>query len=345
MLETDKQRFLKVIELLPEPFMDELMWWFSQGRIENSLHVQLVSFQEYSRQKLAQFDDQAVNRKFNNLIKISTELFGFILQHFFRPLPTDNYLEIYPDHHHAPDRSLWDRRYKEFMSLVEQFEKRYGVFIKQGRELLRKESADHPTSSDVDRKHRFPHKLPRGTKWGNIAMQFLEEGSTTNERFSTRCFPYVVITVRGFKQETNYEEMGFADRRNGKPDKQWILLCLLAQLGGALKWIDPGSSPAQKKTVQALAKRLQEYFAIESDPFEPYGDAGPSKEGNSYQIKMILTVPEGMSIDVERGPRRRGPPTTELIDPEGDTDAGLDLGLFPEDSGHADKEDYESIEE
>ena len=105
--------------------------------------------------------------------------------------------------------------------------------------------------------HRFPFKLPAGTTWENITIQFLE---------STK----VLILVGKYRHETNYADMGFSDGRGYKPNQQWTFLRVLAQRGGEITWEDPEATSKWKKTKELLSKSLREYFTSDYDPFLPY---------------------------------------------------------------------------
>ena len=60
------------------------------------------------------------------------------------------------------------------------------------------------------------------------------------------------------------------DGRNGNPTKQWKLLETLANNGGRLAWSHSAADAQQKKQIELLAKRLQDYFGIEENPFHEY---------------------------------------------------------------------------
>ena len=119
---------------------------------------------------------------------------------------------------------------------------------------------------------RFPHKIPRGTKWENFIIKFID-----NEKIS--------IKVAGKNYETSFQELGLEDKRNGKPDSQWSLLVVLAKSGGEISWKSPEASEKFKKWTERLANRFREYFGIDYDPFYPY------KETKSYKIKLTLIPP------------------------------------------------------
>jgi hypothetical protein len=91
--------------------------------------------------------------------------------------------------------------------------------------------------------------------WENITISFLSD-----ER--------VQVEVGGQVQTRNYAEIGFADKRSGKPNQAWGLLRTLAQAKGVI----PNSarkSPefiAMAKRIERIRKSLRDHFRIGSDP-------------------------------------------------------------------------------
>lgn len=118
--------------------------------------------------------------------------------------------------------------------------------------------------------NKFPLKIPAGTTWQNIIIQFTDSN-------------YVNIQVAGHSHPTGYADMGFVDKRTSKPTIQWALLSLLAKGGGELPNSSSDASDNYKKHKQLLSEKLRGYFNIESDPFEPY------KGG--YKTRMTLVPP------------------------------------------------------
>jgi len=118
--------------------------------------------------------------------------------------------------------------------------------------------------------NKFPFKIPAGTTWQNIIIQFTDSN-------------YVNIQVAGHSHPTGYADMGFVDKRTNKPTIQWALLSLLAKGGGELPASSSDASDKYKKHKQLLSDKLKDYFNIEPDPFEPY------KGG--YKTRMTLVPP------------------------------------------------------
>lgn len=125
-------------------------------------------------------------------------------------------------------------------------------------------------------KHSFPHKLPRGLKWENFTIFFLD-------------FRKVRIQVHGITHDADFIEMGFQDKKFKipQPNLQWGLLMILSQNHGELTQMNPEAKETRKKQIELLAKSLQKYFKkMEADPFEPY------KKGFGYKIRLTLGFPE-----------------------------------------------------
>lgn len=145
-------------------------------------------------------------------------------------------------------------------------------------ELIHKLNPKELAQEDEEKNNKFPHKLPRGTKWENFIIKFLDEGN-------------VYIEVNKFKHTANYKEMGFWGRgKDPKPSMAWVFLKVLAGYNGEITIKDKGAKDKYKKQKEELSEALQGYFSIDYDPFFPY-KSSPEKRGNSYKIKMTLIPP------------------------------------------------------
>jgi hypothetical protein len=107
-----------------------------------------------------------------------------------------------------------------------------------------------------------------GLGWGDIEIWFVSD-----ER--------VLIRVSGKPETHNYEELGFADGRNGKPNLSWLILRDLAERGGVIK--EP-TRPHLKwrhveKQIQDARRLLKKRFGISSDPL-------PFVEGTGYRARF-----------------------------------------------------------
>lgn len=93
-------------------------------------------------------------------------------------------------------------------------------------------------------------------RWEDLQIQFVSD-----ER--------VQVTARGRTETRNYAEMGFEDKRNGKPTEAWSVLRTLAENRGSTQ---VGVGPARSKLVkqiQQLRKKLGELYPAVGDPL-PY---------------------------------------------------------------------------
>ena len=154
-------------------------------------------------------------------------------------------------------------------------------------------------------KGRF--KLPPDTKWEDITIQFFN-----GDEAQIRC--------SGLSRHTNYEDMGFLDKRIKspktlrKPNKQWLFLKLLSETGGEISWSSPKATPKGKKQKQLLSKKLKECFGLDNDPFYSY------KNEKAYKIRLILipeqqgNEPHNKDSDIQEYLKEQSP---EVYDPNG----------------------------
>lgn len=129
-----------------------------------------------------------------------------------------------------------------------------------------------PPAQKKDTSKPFQH-----LKWDTLTIQFIDGHHVKISGQDTK------TTVTAY-----FKEMGFEDARKRQPNKQWLLLKLLAESNGGLSWEKSEAKGDIKKKKQLLAKTLRDYFGIKDDPFYPY------KENDSYRIKINL-IPESAS--------------------------------------------------
>jgi hypothetical protein len=112
---------------------------------------------------------------------------------------------------------------------------------------------------------------PRAVNWEDIEILFLSDLRVqikTSNQVGTR----------------NYSEMGFADARNGNPDKAWLTLQTLARSWGTMS---DGAKTGQdwsqvEKRIQKIRKVLRSLFGISADPL-------PFVEGTGYQARFKIS--------------------------------------------------------
>jgi hypothetical protein len=116
------------------------------------------------------------------------------------------------------------------------------------------------------------------SNWEDIEIVF-----TSEER--------VQINIKGRYLETrNYAEMGFEDRRNGKPNKSWLILRVMAEHEGLLKVTKRAS----------LKTKLSQTEDRESEELEQRKSAGYQQsklEKRIQEIRSVLRVKFGISAD------------------------------------------------
>jgi hypothetical protein len=135
--------------------------------------------------------------------------------------------------------------------------------------------------------HKFPYKIPDGTNWENVIIQFVDPES-------------IEIRVGKWKHTASYIELDMADKRGKeyRPSEQWHFLKILADLGGEVSFKNGGAQWKLKKQKQALAEKLKSYFSIGYDPFFPYKQYGRYK---AHMTLIPLVAPDGRAAvrDIE----------------------------------------------
>lgn len=110
----------------------------------------------------------------------------------------------------------------------------------------------------------------KAATWETVEISFLSE-----ERVQIR---------NGAGSETrNYDEFGFADRRNGAPKQAWVTLRTLAEQNGTIRDGKPTGRNWVKieKSVQEIRKVLRKHFGIPADPI-------PFVHGKGYQARFKI---------------------------------------------------------
>jgi len=117
--------------------------------------------------------------------------------------------------------------------------------------------------------HHYPTTQSGATDWQDIEIEFLSD-----ERVQIRI---------GQRLETcNYSEMGFKDRRSGKPNLAWITLRLLAEQGGTIKVAEKDRTWEKvEKRIQGIRKSLRCYFELSSDPL-------PFVKGGGFRARFKI---------------------------------------------------------
>jgi hypothetical protein len=84
-------------------------------------------------------------------------------------------------------------------------------------------------------------------------------------------------------QTLNYEEFGFADSRNGRPNQAWVLLRTLAEKRGIIQNAAAAGQVWVKveKRIQEIRRVLRAHFGISADPI-------PFVEGTGYRANFKI---------------------------------------------------------
>lgn len=120
-------------------------------------------------------------------------------------------------------------------------------------------------------------KIPQLKSWEGLVIKFADD-------------EHVEISFPGIRMDfkVHYRILGFEDKRNNTPDKNWEFLMGLALLGGQVTWSDRKlSSDHVKKRKQFVKNKLAAFFGLDEDPFHKY----TKKRG--YQLKFILMPVNG----------------------------------------------------
>jgi len=175
---------------------------------------------------------------------------------------------------------------KECLNVSYSFKQKYYPFIdnlvkcfEEGEsfEICMPFLKQYPTPSH---KKFTPLKLPSGTKWEHVTIQFLDYDKVK------------IQAPNKFSKIVNFRKMGFENLKNGKPNTQWKLLYDLSRYRGDLSWtiatyrkrVDshPLSTPKIRKQIQVLSQSLKQYFNINEPPFYDY------VKFKAYKTKFFL---------------------------------------------------------
>ena len=131
------------------------------------------------------------------------------------------------------------------------------VLVRPSDKLLaRFHEAVLPSQDALDGVVFFP--TPDGATWRDVTITFETQHT-------------VEVDVLGVRGNHDYSQMGMADRRNGKPNRQWELLRAFADVDGTLDWKSPHADRRNQKRRETLARNLQDFFRIEGDPIQQQG--------------------------------------------------------------------------
>jgi hypothetical protein len=131
-----------------------------------------------------------------------------------------------------------------------------------------------PTESRENSPTDVPRPFPQADKWEDIEILFLSEHR-------------VQITVDTYSETRNYEEMGFASKKNGVPVLAWAALREMAQRGGVTQIVgDRRKWTEVEKRIQELRKVLRHRFGLTDDPLPFKKKKRRDSEDFGYRAKF-----------------------------------------------------------
>lgn len=113
-------------------------------------------------------------------------------------------------------------------------------------------------------------RIPLASQWEDIEMLFLSDARVEN-------------LIGDHRETLNYTELRFADRRNGTPNKGWLLLRELARASGELSSPPSGwrGWASVEKQMQRTKRILVEHFGISGNPL-------PFRKGVGYRSRFKI---------------------------------------------------------
>ena len=127
---------------------------------------------------------------------------------------------------------------------------------------------------------RFPS--PPDLCWEEVSMAFVSDSE-------------IQVRARGQIRKYRFDQIGFENKKNGKPNRLWLFLQAFAATGGDLSWQDLSSTGMNANQVQSnvkdLRKNLRIFMCIEGDPFYPY------REVKAYKAKFTITGDADVLLD------------------------------------------------
>jgi hypothetical protein len=109
---------------------------------------------------------------------------------------------------------------------------------------------------------------PRAT-WPDLQIAFVDNHT-------------VSVRIGEARRVLNYAQMGMADRRTSRPNKQWELLRTFAEEHGLLDWSSRHADRRNQKRRELLGQALQAFFRIDGDPF--------TAEGNGWRARFSIAA-------------------------------------------------------
>ncbi len=126
-----------------------------------------------------------------------------------------------------------------------------------------------PEITQMGSMEHFP--TPPGASWEHFTFEFLADSA-------------LLVWCKGIQKprQLEPEHLGMKRQDNGQATKQWLLLRVLARLGGRLTWKDGDASKKFKDHKYSLSKKLREYFLLDEDPI-PW-----KRREHAFETRFIL---------------------------------------------------------
>lgn len=153
--------------------------------------------------------------------------------------------------------ALYRRNAEQVGTVMQRMVERYSDRIRRGEikpnSLLgMRIGASRKHGDDLAEFKRFP--TPTGFDWEKIVIQIKSHDSAQ-------------IKAGDVSQRVLAADMGFRDKRRGDMlNKQWELLCSLAESDGHFTWKSPSSRPKLQKQISDLNNTLKTYFGLSDNP-------------------------------------------------------------------------------
>lgn len=258
--------YKRLLELMPEKTIQSIVDSLASGEYDRKEIESLVSLSEAIKETVFTFGDKQLDKQANALASSIEHLNDFLSTHY---APHDSQaviFQLYPKEKYADSIKTADGGFDSWVSLKQ-----------KGLEFGRKVKEDYVELVELylrkerpDDRPRFKHKLPAGTRWENFIFTIPSDENKLR------------VQVGQLNELVTYEDMGFLDARTGRPTIQWELLKLFAKNSGEIPANSSDARDSYKKQKQLLSQKLQQYFSIDFDPFEPYERA--------YKTKFVIFI-------------------------------------------------------
>lgn len=139
---------------------------------------------------------------------------------------------------------------------------------------LQVRNVEDATITKGKKRVHLPHFNP--TDWAKITIRFIDEQN-------------VIVTADKKQVPSDYEALGFADDKRGKPNTAWAFLLGLARHNGETQPLPTPIPDTIKQHKRQLSDRLKTIFKNDTDPFHP------SAGERTYKIKLTLIPPQSES--------------------------------------------------